>query len=107
MKHIGILKPDTLVSLLNGIGVPATIIYFSCMLLYPWIDGNFYWSHVQDIWDRWQSLNVGVLAFISSIIAFNISRFNANKQREREFTAAKAFLPMTLGLYGILCKRVG
>lgn len=37
-----------------------------------------------------------MLAFISSITAFNISRFNANKQRERDFLASKAFLPAAL-----------
>lgn len=34
-----------------------------------------------------------MLAFLSSVIAFNISRFNAEQQRSREFLAAKAFLP--------------
>jgi hypothetical protein len=66
------------------------------MFVYPWIDGDLNWSHVQNVWDRWQGLNVGMLAFISSIAAFNISRYNANKQREREFLAAKAFLPQAL-----------
>lgn len=48
------------------------------------------------MWERWQSLNVGMLAFTSSVIALNISRYNSNKQREREFVAAKAYLPATL-----------
>ncbi|WP_413625583.1 hypothetical protein [Luteibacter sp. Lutesp34] len=34
-----------------------------------------------------------MLAFLSSVIAFNISRFNADQQRSRDFLAAKAFLP--------------
>lgn len=66
------------------------------MFIFPWVDGAGNWLYVQNVWDRWQSLNVGMLAFISSITAFNISRFNANKQRERDFLAAKAFLPAAL-----------
>jgi hypothetical protein len=37
-----------------------------------------------------------MLAFVSSITAFNIARYNAEKQRERDFLAAKAFLPAAL-----------
>ncbi len=66
------------------------------MPIYPWISGEGVWAHVHKVWADWQSLNVGVLAFLSSVIAFNISRFNANKQREREFIAARAFLPEAL-----------
>lgn len=96
LKHIGILKPDTFVTILNWVGIPATIIYIFSMLIYPWIDKSGDWVQVQNVWDRWQSLNVGILAFISSITAFNISRFNAKKQQERDFLAAKAFLPDAL-----------
>jgi hypothetical protein len=64
------------------------------MFVYPFFIGG--WDHAQKIWHSWQSLNVGFLAFISSLIAFYISRYNAEKQREREFVAAKAFLPNAL-----------
>lgn len=94
MTHLGVLKPDTFIRLVNLIGVPMSAIYFLSMFLYPWTAGD--WGYVQEVWDRWQSLNVGVLAFVSSIIAFNISRYNAGKQRERDFLAAKAFLPSVL-----------
>ncbi|MDQ7733358.1 hypothetical protein QT231_11665 [Halomonas sp. SpR1] len=96
MRRIGILKAERLVDLLNWIGFPAVGLYFICMLIFPWIDGGGEWDYVQDVWDRWQGLNVGMLAFISSVTAFNISRFNADKQREREFLASKAFLPEAL-----------
>ncbi len=72
------------------------IFYFFSMVIFPCINGRGNWQYVQDVWDRWQSLNVGVLAFASSVIAFNISRFNANRQRERDFFASKSFLPSTL-----------
>ena len=96
MRRIGILKAERLVDLLNWTGFPAVTLYVVCMFIFPWIDGRGEWAHVQDVWNRWQGLNVGMLAFISSITAFNISRFNAEKQREREFLASKAFLPAAL-----------
>jgi hypothetical protein len=76
--------------------VPAAALYVFCMLIFPWFSTGFDWQLVQGVWDRWQSLNVGMLAFISSITAFNIGRYNAEKQREREFRASKAFLPSAL-----------
>jgi hypothetical protein len=42
------------------------------------------------VWYRWQTLNVRRLAFISSVIAFNIAKYNASKQRERQFIAASS-----------------
>lgn len=96
MKHIGIVKPDRLVGILNLLGIPVAALYVLSMFVYPWIKEGGDWQQVQDVWDRWQSLNVGMLAFISSITAFNISRFNAEKQRERDFQASKAFLPDAL-----------
>jgi hypothetical protein len=72
------------------------MLYLFSMFVYPWVHSHGDWTHVQSVWDKWQSLNVGMLAFLSSVIAFNISRFNANKQRERDFLASKAFLPAAL-----------
>jgi len=96
LKHIGILKPDKLVDLLNWIGVPLALVYIASMFVYPWLDKGWDWNLVQNVWERWQSLNVGMLALVSSITVFNIARFNANKQRERDFQATKAFLPAAL-----------
>lgn len=90
------LKLDNFISALNILIVPTGLLYFGAMILYPWIDGGGNWQHVQNVWDRWQSLNVGMLAFVSSVTAFNISRYNANKQRERDFLAARSFLPAAL-----------
>lgn len=104
MKRIGIVKADTLVAVINWVGVPLVLLYAYCMLLAPWFDGQWDWNHVQRIWDRWQTLNTGVLAFISSVIAFNIAKFNSNKQRERRFTAARAFLPHALSELTSYCK---
>lgn len=64
------------------------------MVLAPWVKGD--WNYVQDVWDRWQTFNAGILAFAASLIAFKISRYNAKKQRQRQFIAARAFLPHAL-----------
>ncbi len=66
------------------------------MVVFPWIDGSGDWEYVQSVWFHWQSINVGMLAFISSVVAFNISRFIADRERERNFITAKAFLPDAL-----------
>lgn len=87
---------DRLVYALNWVGISIAALYIVFMLVVPWVEGSGSWRYVQNVWDRWQSLNVGMLAFFSSVIALNISRFNANKQREREFSASKAFLPSAL-----------
>jgi hypothetical protein len=89
-------KSNIFIFVINWIGIPLIFIYLFCMVIYPWINGKGNWVYVQSVWYNWQALNVGMLAFISSIIAFNISRFNADKQRERNFIAAKAFLPDAL-----------
>ncbi len=96
MKHLGIFKSERLLDLLNFVGLPVAALYAISIFIFPWVDGHGDWTYVQNVWDRWQSLNVGMLAFTSSIIAFNISRFNAEKQRERDFLASKAFLPAAL-----------
>ncbi|WP_306476595.1 hypothetical protein [Methyloversatilis sp.] len=76
------------------------------MLIYPWLDSQGgSWTHVQLVWDRWQTLNAGALAFLASLVAFNISRFNENLQRERDFVAAKAYLPSTLSSLMDYCAR--
>lgn len=94
LKHLGILKADALVSVINWVGGLCVIGYVVAMLIVPVALGD--WTYVQEVWDRWQSLNMGVLAFISSMAAFNIAKYNANKQRERDFVAARALLPDAL-----------
>ncbi len=96
MHRAGIFRSSVLVDIVNYAGLPLLAIYFFSMFAFPWIDGRGSWAHVQAVWDRWQSLNTGALAFLASLIAFNIARFNENVQRERDFIAAKAFLPSTL-----------
>ncbi|MGD8327537.1 MAG: hypothetical protein PVF65_11530 [Sphingomonadales bacterium] len=71
----------------------------------PLINTQGDWDKIQNIWDRWQGLNVGMLAFISSLVALNISTYNADQQRKREFTAARAFLPQALSELHDYCEE--
>jgi hypothetical protein len=97
MRHLGGIKADTWVLILNCVGAPAILLYLYAMLLKPWLVPNVdSWIYVQEVWSRWQTFNASVVAFISSLIAFNINRYNERKQREREFVAAKALLPHSL-----------
>lgn len=80
----------------NWIGWPLLVVYAAAMLGFPWVDGNWSWKYVQDVWDRWQTLNAAALAFVASLVAFNISRYNEERQRERDFVAARSYLPSTL-----------
>jgi hypothetical protein len=96
MKHLGLIKADTWVKVVNWIGIPSILLFLICMVAVPWISSDLDWDYVQAVWDRWQTFNAAMLAFLSSWIAFNIAKFNAKKQREREFVAARAFLPQAL-----------
>lgn len=69
-------------------------IYLFSMTIIPFLVGG--WEYLLSVWYRWQALNVGILAFISSVIALNISRLNADEARHRKFIAAKSFLPEAL-----------
>jgi hypothetical protein len=92
----------------KALGVAAPILavlgvlYVFCMFIYPFYKGD--WRYVHDVLNDWQSLNVGILAFIASVIAFYISRYHESGKREREFVAAKAFLPHALSELTGYCK---
>jgi hypothetical protein len=89
-------KLDKLITLLRWPVAAFGGIYFACMIVAPWIIGEWSWSYVQDVWDRWQGVNVGILAFGASFIAFEVARYSESRQRKREFLAARAFLPEAL-----------
>lgn len=89
-------KLDNIITVLR---VPLALfgcIYLISMFVSPWIMGGWRWSYVQDVWDRWQGVNVGILAFAAGFIAFEITRYNESRQSQREFLAARAFLPEAL-----------
>jgi hypothetical protein len=79
------------------------VAYVYFMFINPFFHGG--WNAALKVWSSWQSLNVGFLAFASSIIAFSIARHNAEKQRKREFVAAKAFLSEALSELSVYFKQ--
>jgi hypothetical protein len=104
MKLIGFVKADTRVAIINWIGVPLFFVYVISMFIVPLFEEGWDWAGVQNVWDRWQALNVGALALSSSVIAFNIAKYNSDKQRARQFVAARAFLPHALSELTSYCK---
>lgn len=78
--------------------------YLISMFLYPWFNGG--WKHVHAVWYDWQALNVGLLAFASTLILFNISRSQTLKQNQRELIATRAFMPEALSELNEYCKSM-
>lgn len=86
--------------------IAVGLLYVLSMLLIPWISSHGSWDYVQSVWDRWQSLNVGVLAFAASYMALQISRLNTNERNRREFVAARAFFPQALSELSDYCSEL-
>lgn len=74
-------------------GLPLAVLFAYCLLIYPWLAGRGSWDHVQNVWDRWQTFNAAALAFATTVLALQITRYKDEKQQIREFSVAKAFLP--------------
>lgn len=96
MVRLGGLKFQTYIKILNWFGWPLIVTYLASMIVIPFFRGGGDWHYVQDVWDRWQGVNVGMLALIASIIAFTISRYKIEDERKRNFSASRAFLPQEL-----------
>ena len=95
---------DKIIKIAPYILIPLLVAYLFAMIFYPlWSERN--WDDVQAVWDRWQSFNVGILAFAASVIAFYTSHYRMNKQRERDFVQQELFYPARLVLYAITYKN--
>lgn len=68
-------------------------LYVLSMFVYPWFEHQWSWPAVQSVWSHWQALNVGSLAFLSSIILYKATKYHSESQRQRNFIASRAFLP--------------
>lgn len=90
------MKAKTLNTVIKNSFVIVTIIYVISMVLVPLAVGKGDWTYVQRVWMSWQSLNVGLLAFMSTSLIFLIGYSANENQREREFQAALSFLPDAL-----------
>ena len=54
------------------------------------------WLTVQEVWDRWQTLNTGMLAFLASYIAISATRLSEVMAARRNLRAAMPALTHTL-----------
>ncbi|MDQ7990172.1 MAG: hypothetical protein REI09_11120 [Candidatus Dactylopiibacterium sp.] len=75
--------------------------YIYCMYIHPFTHGG--WENAQEVWFDWQSLNSGMVTLLGGLIALWASHSYQEKQhniaaehRQREFIAAKSFLPEAL-----------
>lgn len=82
-----------LVSAVDKFGPPGIALYIVCMFVYPWWDGAWSWEYVQRVWDRWQTLNAGLLAFLASIVALRVTRSADLRAEDRNRRASTAMLP--------------
>lgn len=97
-------NPETYLRFVNWIGWPMIAAYWVSMFVIPIIELRGNWQEIQNVWDRWQGLNVGMLAFLSSLLVFNVSRHLAEETRRRNFWAARSFLPEALSELSGYCR---
>ncbi len=91
---------DRVVRWLPSGGLVVGVVYFCSMVIWPWIEAGGDWHQVQRVWNRWQGFNVGMLALISSLIFFSVSRSDEKHKRARAFNAYKALMP---SIFSDLC----
>lgn len=91
------------IKLLSILWIVFLVPYIHFMFIQPFVLEGF--SGALEVWDRWQALNVGVLAFISSVVFFHTTKYKEEKQRQRSFIAARASLPQALSELTEYCRN--
>lgn len=76
-----------------GFGV-AFIAYITSMIVYPLYVGG--WGNLQSTLYTWQSLNVGILAFSSTVILFYVSTISSRDKELQNLKACRAMLVLAL-----------
>ena len=74
----------------------ALVIWGGASLIWPWIDHRGDWIEVQRTYERWQALNVGMIALTASIVAFFAANLRFSSEERRNKEAAQAFIPEAL-----------
>lgn|GEM_PF-679400 len=87
------------------IGVIWLTVHFLSMVIYPTYYYSLDWTKIQNVWDRWQTLNAAMVALASGLIAFQITVYREEKQRQRNFVAARSFLPEEFSALTTYCKQ--
>ena len=92
--------------------VAVILVYICCMFVYPYCSGGYDWDYLIWVLGYWQTLNAAMIALFSSFIAFimmlfklNVERENLEKERERNFTASRAFLPNVFYDLTVYCEK--
>lgn len=81
---------------LNKILFTLATIYIFSMGIWPLLISKGSLDYILGVWYRWQGINVGVLALLTSLMAFKVTKYREEEQRKRNFKASKAFLPHEL-----------
>lgn len=88
------------------------LVYICCMFVYPYCSGGYDWDYLIRVLGYWQTFNAAMIALFSSFIAFimmlfklNVERENLEKERERNFTASRAFLPNVFYDLTVYCEK--
>lgn len=92
--------------------VAVILVYICCMFVYPYCSGGYDWDYLIWVLGYWQTFNAAMIALFSSFIAFimmlfklNVERENLEKERERNFTASRAFLPNVFYDLTVYCEK--
>jgi len=78
-------------------------IWLIAMIAYPAFSSSFNWIEIQRVWDRWQTLNSGMIALLAAILAIYAAQYIENKKRERSLIAEKSLLPLALSELSEYC----
>lgn len=76
------------------------------MVIIPTIDTGLNWSEIQKVWDRWQTLNSGMIALLAAMLAIYAAQHTENARRQRELIAARALLPLALSELHKYCSEL-
>lgn len=79
--------------------------FLYCMLIAPWIEGGMSWQYVQKVWAYWQTLNVGMLALISTLAVIAFAFMGEERKRKRNLASFHAFLPEALSELTLYLER--
>lgn len=78
------------------IASPFAIVYFGAMFIAPLFIYKFNWVDIHQVWMDWQTLNAGILAIISSVIALYSVKYQQIRAESKEVQVARAMFPDTL-----------
>ncbi|WP_228025393.1 hypothetical protein [cf. Phormidesmis sp. LEGE 11477] len=79
-----------------GVATVVFLLWFVSAVVAPWFLNGFDWMAVQEVWERWQTLNAGMVALTAGVVAFAGSQFWEWRSSLRRQIAARAYMPFVL-----------